>query len=92
MKKAGYDGIAAGDIETAMCAFVVYTQVSIIAARTLVDLHKEGLGYIDRMKLHRQDLLLNWQLPLMHAISTLIGETKTRHPVSLTDKRASQRQ
>jgi hypothetical protein len=38
------------------------------------------------MNLHRQDLILRWQLPLMQVISNLIGDTETDSPAVLTGK------
>ena len=86
MRKAGIAGLAAGDIEFAMLGVVLYTAYSIISSRPLKALFQEGLDFLDRMKLHRQDLVLLWHLPLMQVISTLMGDTKTDKPAVLTGK------
>lgn len=86
MRKAGIAGLATGDIEFAMLGVVLYTAYSIISARPLGVLFKEGLDFLDRMKLHRQDLVLLWHLPLIQVISTLTEDTKTGNPSVLTGK------
>ena len=86
MRKAGIAGLAAGDMEFAMLGVVLYTAYSIISARPLGDLYKEALDFLDRMKLHRQDLILLWHLPLLQVISTLIGDAEAENPAILTGK------